>query len=198
VLYDHAAELKPDDRVLWQQQTIGRVQSVKSSPTGRVAVRLEIKRDFSQKVTEQSRFLIQADPQQQGQGSVEMIHLAQEGNPLPDNSEVEGSTLLSLQFERGHTGLMAWSRLLQQELERWETELRKLPIKEWYQELERQMEYWARELEQAGEETRRRFREEVLPRLEEAVRELQRRLRELGQKKDVEILDVKLKELKRL
>lgn len=198
VIWNHTQDLKPDDRVLWQEQTIGKVQSVTRNPQGHVAVGLRIKRDYTQMVTDQSRFLIQADPQRQGQRSVSMVHLTEDGKPLPDGAEIEGSTYLSLQFERGVRGLKTWSQMLQQELERWEKELHELPEKDWYRDLERQMDYWAKELGQSGEETRRYFREEVLPRLEEAVRELQRRLRELGKMKDAEILDVKLEKLRRI
>ncbi|NIR15784.1 MAG: hypothetical protein GWN86_18375, partial [Desulfobacterales bacterium] len=49
-----------------------------------------------------------------------------------------------------------------------------------------------------GVETRRYFREEVLPRLEEAVRELKKRLKELGKKNEAEILNIKLEELRQL
>ncbi len=198
VLYDNAKGLEADDRVLWKEQAIGKVRAVKSRPTDRIGVQLHISKNFRQEVTDLSRFLVQADPQRPGQMSVEMIRLAAGGNPLPVGSEVEGSTLLSLQFERATTGLQVWSKILEQEIESWDEELRKLPLEQWYKVLERQMEYWAGEIEQAGEETRRYFRQEVLPRLEEAVRELQRRLLELGQKKKVEILDAKLKELKRI
>ena len=198
VFYDYTHDLQPNDRVMWQEQTIGKVQSVKRNSQDRFAVGLLIKRDFSQMVTEQSRFLIQPDSQRQGQQSVQMIQLTEGGKPLPDGAEVEGSTQLSLQFERGARGLKTWSQLLQQELERWQKELNELPEKDWYKDLERQMDYWAQELEQTGEETRRYFREEVLPRLEEAVREFQRRLRELGKRKDAEILEIKLEQLRHI
>jgi hypothetical protein len=199
VLYDYAQDLQPDDRVLWQEQKIGKVQSITRNPKGRTAVRLQIKRDFQQMVTANSRFLIRDDEQRKGHQSVEMILLAEGGNPLPDGAEVEGSTYFSLQLERGKRGLKAWSELMQQELGRWEQELSQLPEKEWYKELEREMEYWAGELGQASAETRRYFREQVLPRLEEAVRQLRKRLRELGRgEQDVEILEIKLDELKRI
>jgi ABC-type transporter Mla subunit MlaD len=198
VFYDHTQDLKTNDRVMWQEQTIGKVQSVTRNPQDRFAVELRIKRDFSQMATDQSRFLIRADPQRQGQQSVQMIQLTEGGKPLPDGAEVEGSTQLSLQFERGARGLKTWSELLQQELERWQKELNELPETDWYKDLERQMDYWVQELEQTGQETRRYFREEVLPRLEEAVRELQRRLRELGKRKDAEILEIKLEQLRQI
>ena len=127
-----------------------------------------------------------------------MVNLAEGGNPLPNGAKVEGSTYLSLQLERGSRGLAAWSQLLLQELERWQKELNQLPEEEWYKELKRQMDYWLSEMGQAGVETRRYFREEVLPRLEEAVRELKRRLRELNKEEEADILEIKLEELKRI
>jgi paraquat-inducible protein B len=198
VYYDGDEGLKKEDPVLWNQQEIGKVQSVKQNPQGRLAVGLKIGRDFREKVTDESRFLIQADPQHYWQKHIEMINLAEGGEPLPNDAEVEGSTYLSLQVERGSRGLAAWSQLLQQELERWQKELNQLPEEEWYQELERQMDYWLSEMAQAGVETRRYFRKEVLPRLEEAVRELKRRLRELRKEKDADNLEIKLEELKRI
>jgi hypothetical protein len=198
VLYDQTDELKAGDRVIWQEQTIGEVQNVEADATGRDAAKLQIKGDFREKVTDESRFLIQADPQNYWQKHIEMVNLAEGGEPLPNGAEVEGSTYLSLQLEKGSRGLAAWSQLLQQELERWQKELNQLPEEEWYKELERQMDYWLSEMGQAGVETRRYFREEVLPRLEEAVRELEKRLKELGKKNEAEILNIKLEELKQL
>jgi hypothetical protein len=198
VLYDQTDELKAGDRVIWQEQTIGVVQNVEAGATGRVAAHIQIKGDFRSKVTDESRFLIQADPQHYWQKHIEMINLVEGGKVLPNGAEVEGSTYLSLQVERGSRGLAAWSQLLLQELERWQKELNQLPEEEWYLELERQMDYWLSEIGQAGVETRRYFREEVLPRLEEAVRELEKRLKELGKKNEAEILNIKLEKLKEL
>lgn len=198
VLYDQTDELKAGDRVIWQEQTIGEVQNVEADATGRGAAKLQIKGDFREKVTDESRFLIQTDPQNYWQKHIEMVILAEGGNPLPNGAEVEGSTYLSLQLEKGTRGLSAWSQLLQQELERWQKELNQLPEEEWYKELERQMDYWLSEMGQAGVETRQYFREEVLPRLQEAVRELEKRLKELGKKNEAEILNIKLEELKQL
>ena len=198
VLYDQTDELKAGDRIIWQEQAIGVVRNVEADATGRVAAQLQIKGDFREKVTDKSRFLIQADPQHYWQKHIEMINLAEGGEPLPNGAEVEGSTYLTLQVERGSRGLAAWSQLLLQELERWQKELNQLPEEEWYKELERQMDYWLSEMRQAGIETRRYFREEVLPRLEESVRELKRRLRELHKEKDADILEIKLDELRRI
>jgi hypothetical protein len=163
-----------------------------------VAVDLQISRKIREKVTDQSRFLIKEDPNQPGVGTVEVIQLAGGGSPLADGAEVEGSTALSLEFDRTRQALQAWSEMLQKELEHWQKDLRELPEKEWYKELEGRIEYWARELDRASEETRQYFKDEVAPRLEEMLRELRKRLRELGKERDVEILQTKFEKLKHI
>ena len=198
VLYDSTEGLKQNDPVLWKEQKIGKVRSIKQNSQGRPAVQLQIKGDFREKVTDESRFFIQADPQNRGQSHVMMVNLAEEGNPLASGTAVEGSTYFSLQLEKAERGLKAWTEQLEQELKRWEKELSQLPESEWYQELEREVDYWLNELGQAGIETREYFREEVLPRLEESLRELRRLLRQLGQEKEIETLEVKLDKLKSL
>jgi len=195
ILYDRADGLRSGDRVVHQGQTVGEVQSVALRPQGRVAVDLQISGRFREKVTDQSRFLITEDPRRPGDRVVEVIQLDAGGSPLADGTEVEGSTALSLEVERTRRALKAWSELLQKELGHWEKKLRELPEKEWYKELERQLDYWSRELGRASEETRQYFKTEVAPRLEEMLRELRKRLRELGREKDVEILQTKFEKL---
>jgi len=196
VLYDRTEGLKQNDPVWWNEQKIGKVQSVKQNNQGRTAVNLRISRDFREKVTDESRFLIQTDPQNPGQSFVKMVNLAEKGNPLPSGTAVEGSTYLSFQLEKTERGLQAWREHLERELERWEKELSQIPESEWYKELEGEMDYWLNELAQAGVETREYFKEEILPRLEESLRELRKRLRQLGKEKEVETLEVKLDKLK--
>ena len=196
VLYDRTEGLKQNDPVLWNEQKIGKVQSVKQNGPDRASVQLQIRKDFSDKVTDESRFLIQADPRSRGDSFVRMVNLSEKGNPLPSGTAVEGSTYLSLQLERTAKGLEAWREQLERELERWEKELSQLPERESYKELEREMDYWLNKLGQAGVDAREYFREEMLPHLEEALRELKKRLRQLGKEKEVETLEVKLDKLK--
>lgn len=198
IVYDDAEGLRPRDRVVWREQTIGEVQSVARTPEGSTAVQVQIRSDFSQKLTDQSRFFITRGPEQPDQQAVEMLLLGAGGKPLKDGVQVEGSTFFSLQLERSSRELQEWSETYREYLERWKKELSELPVEEWYRQLESQLEYWAEELEEASEETRRYFRKEVLPRLEEAVRELKKRLERLEKDKETEILETKLQELKNL
>jgi hypothetical protein len=198
VLYDRTEGLKKNDPVLWNEQKIGKVQTVKQNAQDRTSVHLQIRKDFSDKVTDESRFVIQANPHRQGKSLVKMVNLSEKGNPLHTGTAVEGSTYLSLQVEKTERGLEALGDQFERALERWEEELSQLSVREWYEELESEMDYWLNRLGQAGIETREYFKEEVLPRLEEALRELRKRLRQLGKDKEIETLEVKLDTLKRI
>jgi ABC-type transporter Mla subunit MlaD len=197
VLYDQTRGLKPGDRVFCKGQNIGPVERIEVDPQGRYRVHLQIKQDFRNMVTEQSRFLIQGDPLSPGNRAVEMVQLAPGGRPLADGATVEGSSSISVLLEEGTRGLQSWSKLFQEVLEGWQKEVSQLPEKAWFKNLEQQMENWTRVLEESGEEMHRYFREEVLPRLEESMRELDRRLQELGEK-DIKDLEKKLEQMKNL
>ncbi len=196
VLYDQNRGLKPGDRVFCKGQDIGTVERIEVDPQGRFRVHLQIKQDFRNMATEESRFFIQGDPQSPGNRMVEMVQLAPGGRPLADGATVEGSSSISVLLEEGTRGLQAWSKLFQEVLEGWQEEISKLPEKDSFKDLEQQMENWNRVLEESGEEMHRYFRKEVLPRLEESMRELQRRLREMGEERDIKDLEKKLEQMK--
>jgi hypothetical protein len=197
VLYDRPGSLKSGDRVIWENQTIGSVGDFQANPSGKTVVPLQVKPDFREALTDQSRFLIQADPDRPGSQSVKMVLLASGGKPLPNGAVVEGSTAFSLMIERGSRGIQGIPQVLQDALDRLNKELSRLSDREWQKELETQLDSWTRELKKSGEDTRRYFEKEVLPKLEQAVQDLMSRLKQLGKEKDGKILEEKLDQLKR-
>jgi hypothetical protein len=198
VLYSSIDGLRSGDRVLWADRTIGEVRSIETDSAGRFRVNLEIREVFAPELTDNCRFLIEAEPQKPELRRVHMIRLAGGGEPLAEGAMIDGSSSLSVLVERGGREVELWSKKFQVELERWRKEFGQLSEEQWYEQIKRQMEHFARELERSGKEARRYLRETVLPRLEEAVRELQRRLQEQDKGEEVEVLEVKLEELRRI
>jgi hypothetical protein len=198
VLYDQPRGLKPGDRVFCKGQDIGAVERIEVDPQGRFRVHLRIKQDFRNLVTEQSRFFIQRDPHSPGNRAVEMVQLAPGGRPLADGATVEGSSSVSVLLEEGSRGLQAWSKIFQEALEGWQEEISKLPEKAWFKDLEQQMENWNRVLKESGEEMHRYFRKEILPQLEESLRELERHLKKMEKDEDIKYLEKKLEQMKKL
>jgi hypothetical protein len=197
VVYDRPGSLKPGDRVIWENQTIGSVGDFQPNASGKTVVPLEVKPDFREALTDQSRFLIQSDPDRPGRQSVQMVLLAPGGKPLPDGAVVEGSTTFSLLTDRGSRGIQGIPQALQDAMDRLGKELGRLSDREWQKELESQLDNWTRELKKSGEDTRRYFEREILPKLEQAVQDLLRRLKEMGKEKDGKTLEEKLDRLKR-
>jgi hypothetical protein len=197
VLYDRTNDLKPGDRVYWENQVIGSVGTFEKNPKGKTIVPLQIHPDFRQTATDQSRFIIQGDPHRPGSQSVRMALLAIGGKPLADGATVEGSTNRAFMVEKGAQGIQSWSKLLGDAIDRLEKEMRRLSETEWQKELERQIENWTGELKGAGVEMRRYFQKEILPWLEQAVQDLLRRLKELGRGDDGKTLEEKFEQLKR-
>lgn len=197
VLYDSPAGLQPDDPVHWQEQQIGTVSAVSVNKQGRIAVAVKIQSAFRDKVTDQCRFVLRQKGLQGGRHDIDLTCLAEGGTPLSNGAEVEGLTTWGLLLEQGRQGLRAWSERMKNDLERWQQTLKQLPLEAWAGELEQRMTYWTRELEQAGEETQRFFKQEVLPTLEEALKNFRQRLP--SQERDkAEKLERQLEALKRI
>lgn len=196
VVYDRPGTLKPGDRVIWENQFIGSVGDFQPNPSGKTVVPLQVKPDFRQALTDQSRFLIQPDPDRPGNQSIKMVLLASGGKPLPDGAVVQGSTPFSYWMEKGPREVQAFPRFLQDGLDCLVKEFGRLSDGEWQQELERQIDAWTRELQKSGEETRRYFQREVLPKLEKAIQDFLRHLKELGRELDGKPLEEKLEKLK--
>ena len=197
VMYDRTGTLKPGDRVIWENQFIGSVGDFQANPSGKTVVPLHVKTDFRQALTDQSRFLIQSDPDRPGNQSIKMLLLASGGRPLSGGAVVEGSTTFSYFLEKGSRDVQAFPGFLQDGLDRLVKELGRLSDREWQKELERQIDAWTRELRKSGVETRRYFQREVLPKLEKAVQDFLQRLKELGRELDGKPLEEKLENLKR-
>ena len=196
VMYDRPGTLKPGDRVIWENQFIGSIGDFQANPSGKTVVPLQVKPDFRQALTDQSRFLIQSDPDRPGNQSIKMVLLASGGKPLPDGAVVEGSTTFSYLTEKGSRDAQAFPKFLQDGLDRLVKEMDRLSDREWQKELERQIDAWTRELQKSSEETRRYFQREVFPRLEKSIEDFLQRLKELGRELDGKPLEDKLEKLK--
>lgn len=198
VLYDQTGGLKAGDSAYLNIEKIGTIGPLEVDSKGRILVPLKIDPDFRERITDQSRFVIQEDPFRSDRQSVRVIQLNSRGKPLDDGAVVEGSSSFSAFLKRGGRELLGWTRLFLEALGRLEKEMERLSDREWQKELEAQIEEWTRELERSSEEVRRYFERKILPRLEESVRDLRRRLEGQGKEKTLQPLEEKMERLRRV
>ncbi|MBW1981155.1 MAG: hypothetical protein JRJ12_08020 [Deltaproteobacteria bacterium] len=198
ILYPYVDGLAVADPVLWHGQKIGEVRRIEDYGRGPIAVTVAIDRDYRAQITKQSRFLLQYDPGRPGRKAVQMIQLAEAGEPLPAGAEIPGSTEFSLKLEQSRHEFNSLLGQLMDEIVNWQQQIQAIPVEEWYRQFQQELEQWLTELKRAGEVTRRRFRREILPRLEKIWKDLQNRLRQQGRSKEVEIIEVQMKELRQI
>jgi ABC-type transporter Mla subunit MlaD len=198
VLYGQTHGIKPDDTVRMHTQQIGTVSAVDIDPQGRVAVRLRIRSAYRDQITDTCQFVASQEEPDRDRSVIEVHCRAQRGAALANGAEVEGSTALDLLMELGRRSLRNWTDRFEAEMDRWQQALEQLPVEAWAKQLEDRLDDWARELERAGEETRRYFKQEVLPKLEETLQALRRHLSGQERRKDLERLQRKFDGLKRI
>jgi paraquat-inducible protein B len=198
VRYDHIQGLQEGDRVLFQQNHIGAVTGVFYSVDGDYLVDVSIKRHFANAATEDSKFFIIGDPENMGKKAVKVVQTKTAGAPLQDHSIVEGSTRSSPAFGQMSEGLERGLEGFNKQFEQFFDDLRSLPESEEFKKLERELERLAEEMKQASGLAKKEIEKEVLPRLKEEIEKLRERLEKLGREKEVEPLETKMEEMRKM
>ncbi len=186
VSFDQVEGLKENDRVVFDQNHIGRVVGVKYEESGTFTVSVEIKKAFAKAVTEHARFFIVADPRDNTKKAVEMIQVSKGGMPLEDGVTVKGSSKYSALFDRTWEAFENGFDDLEEQFEKFSDQFRNIPESEAYKDLEKELERLSQELKQAGEAANEKMEKEVLPRLKKELEKLKEKLFELQKKNEAE------------
>lgn len=189
IRYDRVNGLTQGERVLMDRSEIGRVTDVAYSADGDFKVKVVIRREFRQAVTENSRFFISVDPAAQERRAIELLQVRPGGTPLVDGTTVTGATPYSARLEQFLAGVEQNAQELQAHIKAFGEELRRIPESEAVRKLEQQVADLVAQLQQQGREAREKLLKEVLPRLEEEVEKLRRRLQDLGREEELEPLE---------
>ncbi len=185
VQFKQAEGIKKGDSVLWRGNRIGKVKGVTYTKDGVFAVKLSIDESFRNAATDAERFVITEDPAGGGAKAVEMVDVRPGGVPLADGAVVNGSG----KWE-------AWGEALQRKWDDFLRDLSDVPKEEWAKDLKKQMNELGEELKNAGEQTRKKLKEDVLPQMEKNLEELKKWLKQQGREKESKPLDDQMKEIK--
>lgn len=198
IRYDQIHGLKQGDRVIFEQNHIGRVTDVSYSADGYYRVDVAINKDFADAATEYSLFFITTDPKNKGKKAVEMIHSRKGGSPLPDGAVVYGSTRFSAFFDQIREDLEKGLENLKKDFEQWLEELRSIPESEEFKKLEEELDRLAEEMKRSGKEAQEKIRKELLPKLREELEKLREKLRELGREEELEPLETRMEKIREI
>ena len=167
--------LQPGDRVLLAGREAGRVVELKPVEDGSWWVAVEVSAAFRDQVTTGSTFTIVADPDGAGRPCLS-ITPNPAGEPIRDNTVVEGSEPLPQILSPLFKGLSEGLGSLERQFRQLSQELERLPRSPEYRQMQRQLESLLRQLQEAEGKMQR----EVIPKLEQDLERLRRDLEKAG------------------
>ena len=195
IRFDDIQGLQADNRVLFESNHIGQVTRVFYAKEGHYLVDLILKEDFANAATENSRFYIVNDPQVAGRKAIEVMLLRKGGTPLADGSMVEGATRSAAVYQKILQDFENQAGNIGRQLQQFFEDLEKLPESDEVKQLQRDLEELGREMEKAGEATRAKIQNEVVPMIKEELERLKKRLENFGREREVEPLEEELEKL---
>ncbi len=197
IRYDQIQGLKEGDRVIFEQNHIGKVTGVFYSEEGYYIVDLAIKRAFANAATEHSKFFIINDLKNKGKKAIEMIQTRKGGSPLQDGAIVDGSDKYSAVFNQMWDDLEKGLQDLKKRFGQFLEDLSSVPESEEFKELEKELDRLAEEIMQSSKSAREKIKKELLPRLKEEIEKLRERLRKFGREEDIKPLEIRMEKIQR-
>ena len=165
---------------------------------GNYLVELMIHKAYKNAVTEHARFFIVSDPQNNGQRAVEMIHILKGGEPLQNNTVLEGSSKSSAILERLEKDIEKGMEILTKEFNEFAEELQKIPDSEAFKKLKDELSNLYEKMKRSGKEVREMIQKDILPRLEQELENLKKRFQEKGREDELKPLEIKIKEMSKI
>ncbi len=198
VNFERLSGLEKDDRVLFENNTAGRIKSVSYNADGTYTVQVAIDEGFVSAATEYAQFQVVEDPERQGRKGIR-IQISQPGGvPLADGATVVGVPQdedLAAMIRRE---LDAGIDFLKKKMEEIGRDVQNFPESREFQELKESLEELADELQQKEKATRERLKKEWLPKLQRELDALRERLREKGSEDQMAPLDQEMERIRRI
>ncbi len=198
IRFDQIYGLKVGERIIFEQNEIGSVTGVVYEKDGTYLVDVEINDDFKNAVTGRSRFFIVKDPSHSNRKAIEVITVKGEGRPLEDGAVVQGSTRFSALLSKMEDDVTRNMENLKKTFRKLSEELKEIPEDEDIKRLQKDLDQLLEEMKRSGAAFREKVQKDLLPRLQEELERLKERLRELGREKEVEPLQTKMEEIRKI
>jgi hypothetical protein len=189
ILFDEVKGLKKGDEVVWNMKEIGTVNHITYLETGKFKVDVKIMKDFETAVTDRTEFCIAFHPSIAGKRVIEMIQIEEGGKPIQKGSIIQGSTKISALMKKEKTGLDRWMDGLSSRINGLLGDIEELHESKEYQELKKELDQLARDLEKGGKEAADEIEKEILTRITEEIERFKERLEELGKEKETKELE---------
>jgi hypothetical protein len=198
IRFDQINGLKTGERILFEENAIGEVTDVFYEKEGTYLVGVEIDSDFKNAVTGNSQFFIIKDPFTPDSKAIEMVTVKGEGSPLEDGAVVEGATSLSVLLDRMGGDIEKTINDLKKRFKNFSDDLKEIPENKDVKRLQKDLDRLLDEMKRSGTEFRDKVQKDLAPRLQEEIDKLKERLRGLGREEEVEPLETRMDEIRKI
>lgn len=198
IKFEQINGLKNEDRVLFQENAIGRIAEVSYVKEGYFIADVEIKKKYKEAVTGHARFFIVADPEKEGGKAIEMLVVKGGGLPLKSGTVVKGSTRTSALLERMGEEFEKGMAIFDKKMGKFSEEMKSLSEKEEIQRLEKELEQLSKEMGEAVSAFREKMQKDVLPRIEKEIERLKEKLKKSGREKEVAPLEIQIDQMRKI
>ena len=195
VCFQQVHGLVAGDRVLLNQDAVGLVETLTYTTSGQFQVILALEKRFGHLVTTHSRFIIGDDIGVTPKKAIIIIQTKRGGTPIQDGAIVDGSDRYTVILEDMKHDIEESLSLLKQELDRLSKDLQKLPENQRFEALKKELKEIVDKLISAGEETKQKIRQEILPLLQKEMEKLRKHLRKYGREEEMAPLDKEMKKI---
>lgn len=178
-----AGGLQPGSPVMLDGQAVGKIVAVEPDPAGGFVAKLSIEPESRELATEDTRFVVVRDPADSNRRRVELRPGQPDSPPLADGAAVKGSIEPEPLFPLGEMlrGFTEGLNSLRGQVERFRSELQRLPQSEEAQRLKEEWTSLQEEMKKAQEATEDTVKKDVIPRLQQEMEALEKRFRELDE-----------------
>ncbi|MCF8146418.1 MAG: hypothetical protein K9N21_21130 [Deltaproteobacteria bacterium] len=198
IRFDQINGLKTGERILFEENAIGEVTDVFYEKEGTYLVGVEIHSDFKNAVTGNSQFFIIKDPFTPDSKAIEMVTVKGEGSALEDGAVVQGSTSLSVLLDRMGGDIEKTINDLKKRFKNFSDDLKEIPENEDVKRLQKDLDQLLDKMKRSGTEFRDKVQKDLAPRLQEEIDKLKERLRGLGREEEVEPLQTRMDEIRKI
>jgi paraquat-inducible protein B len=198
VHFNRLSGLAPGDRVVFESNEAGRVDTIHFNKDGSYRVGLEINRGFAHAATEFTRFSVVDDEARSGHKAVALTLYRREGKPLADGARVDGEEAPPSLGDQFNRSLEEGFAVFKKQMDRFSENLKNWPESKSFKELKKSLSELADNIAHSEETARERIKKEWLPRIERELKELKRRLEAVGRGEEAQPLQKELERSRKM
>ena len=184
--------LRKGDHVLFEDTVIGDVTGVEYTDSGKYLASVSIKKEFTSRATDTSKFYIDSESASGDRKAVRVIQTTEGGKLIAEGAVVDGQSKYAVVYDQIASQFRKNIDMLESQLNEFLNGLKGLSENEQIKQIEMQLDKILAELGNLSLEMKNKLQTEILPRIKQQIEDLRRRLEKSGNEGKLKYVDQKI------